>query len=161
MHLLAALEGADAPAGLKELESVQVLRQVWQQYYDLSKGPAKWRAGPQAEEQEGVVRSPYDTQARSGKKRETVWFGYKVHLTETCEPDSPETVGVPHLIVQVETTVGSAARCAGHRDDSAGTRSGGPAARGTARGYRLCRCRAAGQQSAGPWHQAAGSGLVR
>src|SRR6059036_1181337 len=34
LHLLAALEGADAPAGLKEMESVQVLRQVWQQYYD-------------------------------------------------------------------------------------------------------------------------------
>jgi len=38
VHLLAALEGADAPAGLKEVESVQVLRQAWQQYYDLSKG---------------------------------------------------------------------------------------------------------------------------
>ena len=105
LHLLAALEGADAPAGLKEMESVQVLRQVWQQYYDLCKGAAKWRAGPQADGQEGVLRSPYDTEARSGKKRETVWFGYKVHLTQTCDPDSPETMEVPHLIVQVETTV--------------------------------------------------------
>lgn len=101
VHLLAALEGADAPAGLKELESVQVLRQVWQQYYELSKGRANWRAGPQAEEQEGVLRSPYDPEARTGKKRETTWLGYKVHLTETCDA-SPE---VPHLIVQVETTV--------------------------------------------------------
>src|SRR5947208_3772448 len=104
LHLLAALEGADAPAGLKEMGSVQVLRQVWQQYYDLCKGAAKWRAGPQADGQEGVLRSPYDTEARSGNKRETVWFGYKVHLTETCDPDSPETMEVPHLIVQVETT---------------------------------------------------------
>lgn len=101
VHLLAALEGADAPAGLKELESVQVLRQVWQQYYELSKGRANWRAGPQAEEQEGVLRSPYDAEARTGKKRETTWLGYKVHLTETCDA-SPE---VPHLIVQVQTTV--------------------------------------------------------
>jgi len=75
VHLLAAMEQADAPLGLKELESVQVLRQVWQQYYDLSKGRAKWRAGPQADEQEGVLRSPYDPEARSGKKRETVWLG--------------------------------------------------------------------------------------
>src|SRR6266851_3337841 len=75
VHLLAALEGADAPAGLKELESVQVLRQVWQQYYELSKGRANWRAGPQAEEQEGVLRSPYDAEARTGKKRETTWLG--------------------------------------------------------------------------------------
>jgi len=101
LHLLAALERADAPAGLKELESVQVLPQVWQQYYDLSKGRAKWRAGPQAEEQEGVLRSPYDVEARTGKKRETTWLGYKVHLTETCDA-SPD---VPHLIVQVQTTV--------------------------------------------------------
>lgn len=105
VHLLAAMEQADAPLGLKELESVQVLRQVWQQYYDLSKGRAKWRAGPQADEQEGVLRSPYDPEARSGKKRETVWLGYKVHLTETCDAQSPETPEVPHLIVQVQTTV--------------------------------------------------------
>lgn len=75
VHLLAAMERADAPLGLKELGSVQVLRQVWQQYYDLSQGRAKWRAGPQADEQEGVLRSPYDPEARTGKKRETVWLG--------------------------------------------------------------------------------------
>jgi transposase len=105
VHLLAAMEQADAPLGLKGLESVQVLRQVWQQYYDLSKGRAKWRAGPQADEQEGVLRSPYDLEARTGKKRETVWLGYKVHLTQTCDAESPETPEVPHLIVQVQTTV--------------------------------------------------------
>jgi len=103
LQLLAALEGADAPAGLKEVESVQVLRQVWQQYYELSKGQARWRAGPQGEEREGVLRSPYDVEARTGKKRDTTWFGYKVHVTETCET-SPD---VPHLIVQVQTTVGN------------------------------------------------------
>jgi len=75
VHLLSALEQADAPLELRELESVRVLRQVWQQYYDLSNGRAKWRAGPQADEQEGVLRSPYDPEARTGKKRETVWLG--------------------------------------------------------------------------------------
>ncbi len=105
LHLLTAMEQADAPVGLQELESVQVLRQVWQQYYDLSKGQAKWRAGPQADEQEGVLRSPYDPQARTGKKRETAWLGYKVHLTETCDTNGPDTSEVPHLIVQVQTTV--------------------------------------------------------
>lgn len=34
----------------------------------------------------------------SGKKRETRWTGYKVHLTETCEEDAP------HLITHVATT---------------------------------------------------------
>src|SRR5207245_6187456 len=33
-------------------------------------------------------------------KRDTVWLGYKVHLTETCDQDP----GCPHLITQVETT---------------------------------------------------------
>ena len=72
---------------------------------DLSKGRATWRTGPQADEQEGVLRSPYDPEARTSKKRETVWLGYKVHLTETCDAQSPETPEVPHLIVQVQTAV--------------------------------------------------------
>lgn len=110
LHLLQALEGADAPAGLKEHESVQVLWQVWQQYYDVSKGQAKWRDGPQARPGEGIIRSPYDPQAQSGKKRDTVWLGYKVHLTETCaleRQEAAEEAERPHLIVQVHTTVAS------------------------------------------------------
>jgi len=60
LYLLQALERPDAPAGLKDEASVHVVRQVWQQYYDLSEGTAKWRAGPQAREEEGIVRSPYE-----------------------------------------------------------------------------------------------------
>jgi hypothetical protein len=48
-----------------------VLRRVWQQYYEVVAGNAKWRAGPQASADEGVIRSPYDPQAQTGKKRET------------------------------------------------------------------------------------------
>jgi transposase len=106
LHLLQALEGTDAPAGLKEQESVQVLRQVWQQDYDVSKGQANWRDGPQAHQGEGILRSPYDPEARPGKKRETSWFGYTVHLTETCAVDGAENASaLPQLIVQVQTTV--------------------------------------------------------
>ena len=90
LHLLQALEQPDAPGHLKDEASVQVLRQVWLQYYDLSGGKAKWRAGPQSSENKGVIRSPYDTEAKSGKKRETVWLGYKVHLTETCVSETME-----------------------------------------------------------------------
>jgi transposase len=103
LHLLAALERVDAPPEGKDLASVQVLRQVWQQYYELSGGKARWRAGPQKEDGEGVIRSPYDPEAQTGKKRETTWLGYKVHLTETCA--LPEEPMRPHLIVQVQTTV--------------------------------------------------------
>ncbi len=108
MHLLHALEQAEAPAELKDVASVQLLRQVWQQYYDLSGGKANWRAGPQESSDEGIIRSPYDPEARTGKKRETIWFGYKVHLTETCALETPEdgqAQAMPQLIVQVQTTV--------------------------------------------------------
>src|SRR6266849_8046608 len=109
-HLLQALERPEVPDELKQSESVQLLRQIWQQYYDLSGGKVKWRAGPQAKEDEGIIRSPYDPEARTGKKRDTTCFGYKVHLTETCALEGAEESQarlLPQLIVQVETTVGN------------------------------------------------------
>lgn len=108
LHLLHALEGPQAPAGLKEVASVQLLQQVWQQYYDLSGGKANWRAGPQAREDEGIIRSPYDPEAQTGKKRDQTWLGYKVHFTETCgmqQSQQAQATLIPHLIVQVQTTV--------------------------------------------------------
>lgn len=108
MHLLQALELPQTPDELKQMESVQLLRQIWHQYYDLSGGKVRWRAGPQAKEDEGIIRSPYDPEARTGKKRDTTWFGYKVHLTETCTLEGAEKSQarlLPQLIVQVETMV--------------------------------------------------------
>jgi transposase len=108
LYLLQALEQPETPAELKDAPSVQLLRQVWQQYYDLSGGKAKWRAGPQDSAGEGIIRSPYDPEARTGKKRETTWFRYKVHLTETCALETTEdrqAHAMPQLIVAVQTTV--------------------------------------------------------
>jgi transposase len=96
MVLLGALAQADTPAAALELESVQVLRQVWTQYYEEREGQLHWRDGPAEGAQETIV-SPYDIDARRAQKRDIVWCGYKVHLTETCEEDLPE------LIVQVKT----------------------------------------------------------
>jgi hypothetical protein len=45
-----------------------------------------------------MVASPYDPEVHYAKKRSTIWIGYKVHLTETCDE------GGPHLITHVETT---------------------------------------------------------
>src|SRR5262249_51420995 len=36
--------------------------------------------------------SPYDTQARYAHKRSTSWVGYKVHLTETCDEETPNII---------------------------------------------------------------------
>ena len=97
-RLLGALAQADTPASAQELASVQVLRQVWPQYYEEREGQVSWRDGPAQGAQETIV-SPYDTDARLAQKRDTAWCGYKVHQTETCEPDLPE------VIVQVKTTL--------------------------------------------------------
>jgi hypothetical protein len=51
---------------------------------------------PAAAEQ---ISSPYDPEARYSTKREISWVGYKVHLTETCDPETP------HVITNVETTL--------------------------------------------------------
>lgn len=44
------------------------------------------------------INSPYDPEARLGKKRSTLWTGYKIHLTETCEQT------LPHLMTHEATT---------------------------------------------------------
>jgi hypothetical protein len=49
-----------------------------------------------------IITSPYDRDARYCRKRDTIWAGYKVHLTETCAQDAPQ------LITHVGTTVATA-----------------------------------------------------
>lgn len=45
-----------------------------------------------------LIASPSDVEAHLSIKRSTVWTGYKVHLTETCDEERP------HLLIHVETT---------------------------------------------------------
>lgn len=96
--LLTALARAETPEAAQHLASVGVLRQVWQQYYEEHEGRISWRDGPGTSAEETIV-SPYDPDARRAQKRDTVWCGYKVHVTETCDEDLPE------VIVQVTTTL--------------------------------------------------------
>jgi len=84
---------------VRALPEVQLLRQVWQQHYEEVNGQVRWRDGPAVSSAERIV-SPYDPEARSSRKRDTVWLGYKSHVTETCEQD-PNAL---QLIVHVETT---------------------------------------------------------
>ena len=51
------------------------------------------------------LASPYDLEARYSTKRDTQWVGYKLHLTETCEPEYPD------LITQVLTTPATTPDC--------------------------------------------------
>jgi transposase len=98
-RLLAAIDAArtDQPR-LAELPAVQILRRVWDEQYVDEAGQLRWRAAKAMPSPAGLIASPYDPAARYSTKREIAWIGYKVHLTETCDPD------VPHLISNVETT---------------------------------------------------------
>lgn len=84
---------------LQAIPEVQLLRQIFAQHYEIQQGQVNWRDGPAVSNEDRVL-SPYDPDARSSRKRDTIWSGYKVHLTETCDQDP----GCPHLVVGVETT---------------------------------------------------------
>jgi len=98
VHLLTALYASAAPAWLRELPAVETLRQVWVQQYTVADGAVRWRGPADQPPAARLLSSPYDLDARFAKKRSTQWLGYKVHLTETCDEDTP------HLITHVETT---------------------------------------------------------
>lgn len=89
-----------APAWLHEVPAVQTLRQVWlQQFYATAGDQAlRWRTADDLPPAALLISSPYDPDARYSKKRDTEWTGYKVHLTETCDDDTP------NLITDVTTT---------------------------------------------------------
>jgi hypothetical protein len=89
----------DQPS-LQTLASVQTLQQVWERHFARSEtGGLQWRNETDLARASTAIESPYDTQARYSKKRDVIWTGYKIHLSETCDPD------LPRLVTQVHTTV--------------------------------------------------------
>ena len=78
--------------------AIEILRQVWVQQYYIQEEDIFWRKSDNLPPAERAIDSPYDPEARFSIKRQTEWFGYKAHLTETCDDDQP------HLITHVETT---------------------------------------------------------
>jgi transposase len=97
-RLLEAVYAASAPAWLRELPAVQLLRQVWVQQFYREEGGLRFRTEKEIPPAAQFIGSPYDPEARYSKKESTSWVGYKVHLTETCDPD------LPLLITDVQTT---------------------------------------------------------
>jgi len=96
--LLDAVSAPGAPEWLGQVPAVETLRQAWDQQYRRDGAEVRWREGKDLPPGEQRLASPYDPDARYGVKRGAGWTGYKVHLTEACEPD------LPHLITNVETT---------------------------------------------------------
>lgn len=99
--LLASIDQAGTQpewAWLKELPAVCTLQQTWAQQYRQVNGHAQRLTPKEMPPVSEWYRSPYDIEARYGRKRNLDWIGYKAHLTECCDDDRP------HLITQVETT---------------------------------------------------------
>src|SRR6266536_2574855 len=87
-----------APARLRELPAVDVLRRVLVQNYTrviTGDGREVIRRREKEPEGDGLppgharIASPYDLDARWGVKREEFWLGYKLHVTETCDDPPP------------------------------------------------------------------------
>jgi transposase len=95
--LLNALETPETPDWMKTLPAITTLRTIWEQQFEAQEQGGQWRLEPALPAAQ-LINSPYDLDARYGKKRTTLWVGYKVHFSQTCDEDAPQ------LITHVQTT---------------------------------------------------------
>lgn len=119
--LLRAVYRKDAPVWMWELPAVQVLRRITVQNYLITTDSNGAEVVKRREADEhglppGSLRltSPYDLDARYGGKEDLRWTGYKLHISEVCQPPRPEDVAprqgrrarppVPNVITHVATT---------------------------------------------------------
>ena len=97
-QLLHWIYASERAAELRQHPAVETMRRVWVQQYYVQDDEVRWRQTDNMPSTEHVIHSPYDPAARWSQKRETEWFGYKAHITETCDADRP------HLITHIITT---------------------------------------------------------
>ncbi len=96
--LLTLIDAPSSPTWLREIPAVLILRRVWIQQFYAHEQDARWRKATDFPPASLLICTPYDPDARFGKKRATIWTGYKVHVTESCDDDAP------HLVTDVHTT---------------------------------------------------------
>jgi len=99
-QLLSAVDTAIQQPELGLLPAVQVLCQVWATQYVTQDGRMRLGGAAELPRSAEQICSPYDPEARYSNKRDTSWAGYKVQVTETCDPACEG----PHVITNVETT---------------------------------------------------------
>jgi transposase len=79
---------ARTPA-LRSVAEIRTLATIWQQRYERVDGRVRWRAT--TVDSTELIVTPHDPGVRVGQKRGHVWWGDKVHVTETiAEPPAPE-----------------------------------------------------------------------
>jgi transposase len=108
-QLLAWVLTTDTARDLRALPALEALRQIWIQQYYRCRVPGRetlhWRTRDEQPPSAVRIASPYDLEARYSSKRNRHWVGYKVHLTETCDPNQPD------LITQIITTPATTPDC--------------------------------------------------
>lgn len=95
--LIARLAGEGAPAEIKSLPEVQVLKTVWAQQFREKEGKIVYQVGT-TYDGHTQIETPHDPEARYSRKRIQEWVGGKVQVTETDDE------GYPHLITDIAAT---------------------------------------------------------
>jgi transposase len=103
--LLDAIYDSTAPQWLRSIPAVEILRQIWvQQFYATElDGSIKWRNVKDMPPSTIAIHSPYDVEAHYSSKRSIDWVGYKVHMTEICDDDSPRFITNVHTTLSTIT----------------------------------------------------------
>ncbi len=101
-QLLDAIDNDSDLPWLAEVPAVKTLRRVWEEQYTIVKDKPVWRKIKAMSSPATLTASPYDPEARYTTKRSTSWVGYKVHLTETCDDDTPNLI--THVLTTPATT---------------------------------------------------------
>ena len=99
-QLLSSIDAATEQTELAQLPAVQVLRQVWATQYVTEDESMRLGSAAELPPSAEQICSPYDPEARYSNKRDVTWVGYKVQVTESCDPACEG----PHVITNVETT---------------------------------------------------------
>lgn len=96
--LLNAIGSEQMLTTLRHLPAVHILRQVWLQQFYREGETIRWRDEKEMPTAAQRINSPFDHEARYSIKGDLTWTGYKIFLTETCDPEQPR------LITQVSTS---------------------------------------------------------
>ena len=94
--LLDAIWSEEAPVWMRSIPKIETLRRVWVQDFVIVEGVMKWRQTDNVPPSGERISSPHDSEARYAYKRSATWVGYKVHLTETCDEETPNIITNVH-----------------------------------------------------------------
>lgn len=105
LSLLDAIYDPTAPQWLRQIPGVETLRQIWvQQFYPPEpSGSVQWRTVKDLPPSTIAIHSPHDVEAHYSSKRSIDWVGYKVHITEICDEDSPRFITNVHTTLSTIT----------------------------------------------------------